>query len=61
MRKKLDENDLVLKWPPPFRDGIKFTNHDLGRLDVLIQGDTEISAKDFEEMKKFGSLLVDLF
>ena len=54
MRKKLDENDLVQKWPSPFREGLKFTDHDLGLLDVLIQGQTEITAKKFEEMKKFG-------
>lgn len=54
MRKKLDENDLVLKWPPPFRDGLKFTDHDLGILDIIIYGQTEIAAKKFKEMKKFG-------
>jgi hypothetical protein len=55
MRKKLDENDLVLKWPSPFREGVKITNHDLGMLDVMIHGETEITAKDLEEMKeKFG-------
>ena len=54
MRKKLDENALVLKWPAPFRDGIKFTNHDLGTLDVIIGCETEITAKDLEEMKKYG-------
>ena len=52
MRKKLDENDLVLKWPSPFREGLKFTDYEI--LDVLIQGNTELTAKDFEEMKKFG-------
>jgi hypothetical protein len=54
MRKKLDENGLVLKWPAPFRNGLKFTYHDLGILDVIIEGNTEITAKDFKQMKKFG-------
>jgi hypothetical protein len=54
MRKKLDENDLVLKWPAPFREGVKITAHDLRTLDVMIHGETEITAKGLEEMKKFG-------
>lgn len=54
MRKEPDYNDLVLKWPAPFRDGLKFTNHDLAILDIIIYGPTDIAAKDFEEMKKFG-------
>jgi hypothetical protein len=60
MRKKLDENDLVLRWPSPFREGIKFTDHDLGILDVIIQGDTEITAKDLEEMKKLGYIYQEM-
>jgi hypothetical protein len=55
MRKKLDENEIVLrKWPPIFREGLRFTDHDLGIMDVMIQGETEITAKDLEKMKKFG-------
>ena len=54
IRKKLDENDLVQKWPTRFRDGIKMTYHDIGVLDVIIHGETDISPKDLEEMKKFG-------
>jgi hypothetical protein len=53
MRKKLDENDLVLKWPSPIR-GVKITDHDLGILDVIIHGETEITIKELEEMKKYG-------
>jgi hypothetical protein len=54
MRKKLDENEIVLRqWPPIFR-GLRFTYHDLGIMDVIIQGETEITAKDLEKMKKLG-------
>ena len=58
MRKKLDENDLVLKWPDPFREGVKITDHDLGILEVSIHGETEVTAKDYEQMKKFGYIHV---
>ena len=59
MRKKLDENDLILKWPPIFRDGIKITDHDLGILEVSTHGETEITAKDLDQMKeKFGYMHV---
>jgi hypothetical protein len=55
MRKKLDENEIVLrKWPPIFREGLRFTDHDLGIMDVMIQGEAEITAKDLKKMKKFG-------
>jgi hypothetical protein len=54
MRKKLDENDRILRWPPAFREGIKITHDDLGILEVSIHGETEITAKDLEQMKKFG-------
>jgi len=54
MRKKLDENDRMLKWPPVFLEGIKITDHDLGILEVSRHGETEITAKDLDQMKKFG-------
>ena len=55
MRKKLDENEKVLqKWPPIFRDGLRFTDHDLGIMDVMIQGKAEITPKDLKKMRKFG-------
>jgi hypothetical protein len=53
-KKKLDENELALKWPSIFRDGIKITDHDIGILEVSMHGETEITAKDLKEMKKFG-------
>jgi hypothetical protein len=50
MRKKLDENETVLrKWPPIFRDGLRFTDHDLGIMDVMIQGEAEITTKDLKK------------
>jgi hypothetical protein len=54
MRKKLDENDLARKWPLIFRDGIKIVDDDLGILEISIHGEREITAKDLEQMKKFG-------
>jgi hypothetical protein len=54
MSKTLDENDLARKWPPIFRDGIKIVDGDLGILEVSMHGETEITAKDLEQMKKFG-------
>ena len=53
MRKKPDYNDIVLReMPPVFRDATRITNHDLGILDVMIHGETEITAKDLEWMKE---------
>jgi hypothetical protein len=55
MRKKLDENEIVLrKWPPIFRERLRFTDHDLGIMDVMIFGEAEITAKHLKQMKKFG-------
>ena len=54
MRKKLDENDLARKWPPPFRDGIKIVDDDLRILEVSIHGEIEITAEDLEQMEEFG-------
>jgi hypothetical protein len=58
MRKKLDENDRILKWPPVFREGIKITDHNLGILEVSRHGETEITAEDYEQMEKFGYIHV---
>jgi hypothetical protein len=55
--KKLDENDLVRKWRLPFREGVKITYNDLGILDVIIHGETEITAKDFEQMKMVAKVI----
>ena len=62
MRKKLDENEIVLqKWPPIFREGLRFTDHDLGIMDVVMFGETEITAKDLEQMKKFGYIFDGIY
>jgi hypothetical protein len=50
----------ILKWLPPFRDGLKFTYFDLGILDILIPGKTEITAKMLEKMKKFGCIYQEM-
>ena len=44
MRKKLDENDLMQKWPPVFREAIRITDHDLGILEVSRHGESDITA-----------------
>ena len=55
MRKKLDENEIVLrKWPSIFREGLRFTDHDLRIMDVMIFGEAEITAKDLKQMEKYG-------
>jgi hypothetical protein len=62
MRKKLDENEIVLqKYPPIFRDGLRFTDHDLGIMDVMIQGEAEITTKDLKKMRKFGYIFEGIY
>ena len=62
MRKKLDENEIILqKWPPIFRDGLRFTDHDLGIMDVMIQGEAEITPKDLKKMRKFGYIFDGIY
>jgi hypothetical protein len=55
MTKKPDYNDIVRrKWPPVFLEGIKIYDDALGVLEVTIEGETEITAEDLEQMKKLG-------
>jgi hypothetical protein len=54
MRNKLDENDLVLKWPLPIREGIKISSETLGIVEVTIEGETEITSQMLEQMRKNG-------
>jgi hypothetical protein len=54
MRSKLDENDLVLKWPLPIREGIKISSDALGILEVTIEGETEITSQMLEQMRNDG-------
>jgi hypothetical protein len=62
MSKKLDENEIVLqKYPPIFRDGLRFTDHDLGIMDVMIQGEAEITTKDLKKMRKFGYIFEGIY
>ena len=54
MRNKLDENDLVLKWTLPIREGIKISSDAVGILEVTIEGETEITSQMLEQMRKDG-------
>ena len=53
-KQKLNYNDLVLKWPLPFRNTIKIDNGALGVQEFTIEGKTKITAKDLENMKNDG-------